>query len=220
MRAMERLYGPICELTEEEASDWIAPVNPGTELRDLWTEAFGVMNFMNLAIENSSTTFKILAERLVHSVHETLGRTRDGSARLNGATDEHPLKGGLRIGRRNEEGEDEDCDGQCHHYLTMWMYALNRLSLVTDNPKYNDMAIELARAVHRAFVTRLESGGLRIAWKISIDMKTTLVPSKGDLDAITGSIIHRVLQDTATDQKRDEGLLKEELEDYKQLAGR
>lgn len=219
--AMKAIYGPFDELTDEEAKRWIAPENPGAgghHGRYLWTDAFGVINFINLAIESSSTKLLILAKRLVYSVHETLGRTRDGTSRLNGATDETPLKGGLRIGKVSDDGQE--CDGQCHHYSTLWMFALNRLSIVAEMPEYNDMAIELAKSVHHGFVTHLPDGNISIAWKISIDMETTLVPSKGHLDAITGSVIHRLLQDTAKAQGRDEDLLEEELDDYKKLSGR
>lgn len=40
-----------------------------------------------------------------------LGRTRDGRARLGGATDDSPTAGGLRIGKAHEEGHP-DGDGQ------------------------------------------------------------------------------------------------------------
>lgn len=218
---MKAIYGPFDELTDEEAKTWLAPEKPGAgghRGRYLWTDAFGVINFINLAIESSSVKLMTLAKRLVFSVHETLGRTRDGTARLDGATDEHPLRGGLRIGKMNENGED--CDGQYHHYLTLWMFALNRLSVVTETPEYNDMAIELAKAVHHSFVTHKPSGDLTMAWKVSIDMKTKLVSSPGHLDAITGSVISRLLQDTAKKEGREDGMLDEEIEDYKKLSGR
>ena len=51
------------------------------------------------------------AELLVHEVHNTLGRSRDGSTRLGKATDEHPTLGGMRIGKPDPEGTS-DGDGQ------------------------------------------------------------------------------------------------------------
>lgn len=49
-------------------------------------------------------------DKLVHEVHDVLGRQRDGSARLGPATDEAPLLGGLRIGKADPEGTP-DGDG-------------------------------------------------------------------------------------------------------------
>ena len=64
--------------------------------------------------ELSSPHYLELAKTLVHTVHETLGRTRDLKSRLPGATDLSPLSGGLRIGKEDELGDD--CDGQYFHY--------------------------------------------------------------------------------------------------------
>ncbi|KAF7174624.1 hypothetical protein CNMCM6106_000003 [Aspergillus hiratsukae] len=102
--------------------------------------------------------YLVLARRVVETVHEILGRTRDGLARLPGASDDNPLGGGLRIGKMDERGPD--ADGQYHHYLTVWMFALNRLALATGNPSYNEQAVALAKAIHpRFFVNRERESG-------------------------------------------------------------
>jgi hypothetical protein len=44
------------------------------------------------------------AETLAAAVHNTLGFTRNGASRLGNATDDHPTRGGLRIGKPNESG--------------------------------------------------------------------------------------------------------------------
>jgi len=111
--AMRTIYGSFDGLTEVEAQTWIPPDNPGARGhrgRYLWTDAFGVINFITLAKETVSPVYLVLAKRLVHAVHNVLGRTRDGTARLPPATDEEPLKGGLRIGKLEADGPD--CDGQ------------------------------------------------------------------------------------------------------------
>jgi hypothetical protein len=41
----------------------------------------------------------------VAAVHTTLGFERDGGARLPGASEEHPTRGGLRIGKAHADGE-------------------------------------------------------------------------------------------------------------------
>ncbi|KAI0887560.1 uncharacterized protein GGS22DRAFT_157476 [Annulohypoxylon maeteangense] len=73
-----------------------------------------------------------MAKGLVDTVHSVLSHTRDGCLRLPGATSKEPLKGGLRAGM--PDNMDRDIDGQYHHCLTLWMFALNRLSLATDEP--------------------------------------------------------------------------------------
>lgn len=67
-----------------------------------------------------------------------IGRTVDTKVRLAPATDERPLLGGLRIGKPLEDGAGWDNDGQYLHYLTKWMFALNRLSVVSgERVKHN-----------------------------------------------------------------------------------
>ncbi|POR39213.1 Vacuolar amino acid transporter 3, partial [Tolypocladium paradoxum] len=88
--AMSVVYGPLDHLTDDEAATWIPPDKPGAgghRGRYLWTDAFGVVNFLTLFRETSSPKYLVLAKRLVAAVHDVLGRTRDGSARLPGATD-------------------------------------------------------------------------------------------------------------------------------------
>lgn len=217
--AMNVVYGQFDILSDEDSANWNPPDNPGAgghHGRYLWTDAFGVLNLITLYQQTTSRNYLILAKRLVQVVHDVLGRTRDSAVRLPGATDKEPLKGGLRIGKLAAEGSD--CDGQYHHYLTLWMFALNRLSLATKVEEYNDLAIQLAKAIHPHFVIR-HPGGLKMVWKISTDMKTILVPSEGHLDAATGYAIYRMLQDTAHIHERRNELLRPEIEDYSQLMG-
>lgn len=54
---------------------------------------------------------------MVKDVHDVLGKSREGTARLGAATDEHPTLGGMRIGKSDPEGTS-DGDGQYFHYLT------------------------------------------------------------------------------------------------------
>lgn len=219
--AMKTVYGPFDKLTDDQAEEWVPPDRPGAgghRGRYLWTDAFGVVNFISLYGETSSSKYLALARRLVQTVHDVLGKTRDGSDRLPGATDDEPLKGGLRIGKMDETGSDGD--GQYHHYLTLWMFALNRLSLATKDSSYNDLAIQLAQAIHPKFVSSGDQGKLRMVWKVSMDMQNVLVPSEGHLDAATGSVIYRLLDQTALVQGGKQGILKQETDDYKILMSR
>jgi hypothetical protein len=220
-QAMNRVYGNFDVMSEQEAENWSPPQDPGAgghRGRYLWTDAFGVVNFITLHREACSSKYLTLAGRLVDTVHDVLGRTRDGSARLPGATDEEPLKGGLRIGKMSASGSDGD--GQYHHYLTLWVYALSQLSVATGVSKYNQQAIQLAKAIHPHFVLRRPSGDLRMVWKISTDMQHVLVPSEGHLDAATGFVIFRIVQETAAQQGDKEHLLRDEISDYHQIMSR
>lgn len=231
--AMHIVYGPFDGLSMEEVAEWTPPDKPGAgghRGRYLWTDAFGVVNFITLHRETSSAAYLGLAKRLVAAVHDVLGRTRDGTARLPGATDGEPLKGGLRIGKVDESGADGD--GQYHHYLTLWMFALNRLALATGETAYNDLAIQLARAIHPRFVIHgdKEHGDcgsrLRMVWKISTDMTDVLVPREGHLDAATGYVVCRLLQKAAaslsssTKGPSPAKVLESETADYQALTGR
>jgi phosphohistidine phosphatase SixA len=37
------------------------------------------------------------------------------------------------------------CTGQYMHYLIKWAFALNRVALVTHEPRYNELAIQLIK---------------------------------------------------------------------------
>ncbi|MBE3046920.1 hypothetical protein IMZ48_31200 [Candidatus Bathyarchaeota archaeon] len=214
--AMQRVYGPFDVLTPDEAQAWTPPSNPGAgghRGRYLWTDAFGVVNFITLYKETSTKPVYLeLAKSLVRTVHDVLGRTRDGRSRLPRATDEQPLKGGLRIGKMEESGGDGD--GQYHHYLTLWMFALNRLALAAGEPEYNDLAVQLGEAVHPHFLRRHPLNRHKMVWKVSMDLETVLVGSEGHLDAATGYAVYHLVQCTARHFDPSSPALGREVKDF------
>jgi hypothetical protein len=213
--AMQTVYGPFSDVPSDSTSQWTPPPNSnGHRGRYLWTDAFGVLNFLTLYKESSDEKYLTLAKQLVQNVHDILGRTRDGKSRLPSATDEEPLKGGLRIGKEEESGPDGD--GQYHHYLTLWMFALNRLSIAAEEPSYNDQAIQLAKAIHAHFFVDRDSASPRMVWKIAMDMSEPLVPSEGNLDPLSGFVTFRQLQASS----KDKDILKEEISDYQKVMDR
>ncbi|CAJ2513625.1 Uu.00g017440.m01.CDS01 [Anthostomella pinea] len=195
--AMQIVYGPY-EADHHDPS-WQPSSNPGAWAyrgRYLWTDAFGVVNFITLSREYDSKAYVYLnlAKRLAETVHSVLGRTRDGSARLPRATDAEPLNGGLRIGKMDEEGPD--CDGQYHHYLTLWMFALNRLAQATEEPKWNVLAVQLAKAIHPHFMVN-RHGRESMVWKMSTALSAPLMANKGHLDDVFGFVVYQLLQQTS-----------------------
>jgi len=159
--------------------------------RYLWTDAFAVCNLLALGQPE-------LALRLIDRVHHVLGRHRPDDPRtgwLSGLTDpegeQHPTRGGLRIGkelpeRRESEAFDErlewERDGQYFHYLTRWMHALHQTARATGRRQLNFQARELMLAA-QAFVR-----GGRMVWKMSVDLSRPLVPSMGQHDPLDGYV--------------------------------
>jgi hypothetical protein len=211
---MQRIYGPFDTLSTKEISTWTPPpMADGHRGRYLWTDGFAVVNFITLFKETADRKYLDLANRLIHTVHDILGRTRDGAARLPNATDEFPLKGGLRIGKHAASGSDGD--GQYHHYLTIWMFALNRMSVASGEKWYNDQAISLAESIHPYFMINRNSERPRMFWKLSTDLSRVLVTSEGNLDPIDGYVILKLLQKTA-----GEKVLEKEISEYKKILDR
>jgi hypothetical protein len=181
--------------------------------RYLWTDAFAVCNFLALDRATGQRRYQELALRLIEQVHATLGHHRPDDARqgwlggLSGAEAEaHPTRGGLRIGKMLPErgtGEpfDEELewerDGQYFHYLTKWMYALDRAAAAASQPLLAAWARELAVAAHRGFTYGPRGGVKRMYWKMSIDLSHPLVPSMGQHDPLDGLITCRELEASA-----------------------
>ncbi len=187
-------------------------VGGGTPRRYLWTDAFAVGNFLDLAGGDAASEHHQRALALVDQVHHVLGRHRaddprsgwiSGLDEAHGAA--HPTRGGLRIGKPLPErapGEPFDerleweRDGQYFHYLTRWMHALDRCARATREARYHRWACELAVAAHRGFTFRI-GGQLRNAWKMRIDLSEPLVPSMGQHDPLDGLVACLELRATA-----------------------
>ncbi|NOX80675.1 MAG: hypothetical protein GXP57_06250 [Deltaproteobacteria bacterium] len=187
--------------------------------RYLWTDAFGVCNFLELYRQTGEGRYLDLAVALVEQVHAILGRHRDDDARtgwISGLDEEtgkqHPTRGGLRIGKKlperdpsepYDEQQEWDRDGQYYHYLTKWMHALSRLSRVTGEKIYNQWALELAQTAHARFtyVSPLD-GRKRMYWKMSIDLGRPQVTAMGQHDPLDGLITYHELRVTAGGQDK------------------
>lgn len=183
----------------------------GEPRRYLWTDAFAVLNYLELHRLTLEERFRELALRLIDQVHHVLGRHRGDDGRsgwisgLEGEEAErHPTARGLRIGkplpeRRPNEPYDPVLewrrDGQYYHYLTKWMKALSKASQSTGDHRYLEWAVELAKVAHSAFTyTSPIDGRRRIYWKMSIDLTRPLVPQEGQHDALDGLVTYIELQ--------------------------
>jgi hypothetical protein len=173
--------------------------------RYLWTDAHAVCNYLSLYNRTGDDEYRQLAVLLIDQVHRVLGRHREDDIRrgwLSGLDDEqgrlHPTAGGLRIGKQvNERGVGEayderlewDRDGQYFHYLTKWMHALYRASVVLQDARYCCWAVDLAQAAYAGFARTDGAGaGKRLVWKMSIDLSRPLVASTGQHDPLDGFI--------------------------------
>ena len=172
--------------------------------RYLWTDAFAVCNYLALYQQDGSEQHLDLAVRLVDQVHGVLGRHRDDDPRsgwISGLAEQegrlHPTAGGLRIGKKLPERQQQEPfnehlewerDGQYFHYLTKWIHALCCISRVTSNPTYTLWAAELAKQAHSAFGHTAADGVKRLYWKMSIDLSRPQVSSMGHHDPLDGLI--------------------------------
>ncbi|KAK0390576.1 hypothetical protein NLU13_0080 [Sarocladium strictum] len=193
LRAMSYTYGDFDGLSDEECKSWIPPPVPGTgdpSSRRLWTDSFGVLNLISLFLESNQGRYLILAERLARTVHEVLGRTRDGAHRLPGATEGRPLLGGLRSGRTPEKD-----DGQVYRELVMWMFALDRLGRAAGDARWEVLAVELGEAIHPRFTVHKLSGGMRLVGRVSCDMEDVLDVEGEEGDAEMGWAVFRIVRE-------------------------
>jgi len=204
---MEEIYGKY------SGPSWKPKPYKEGKGRYLWTDAFGVCNFITLYYETKESTYLHQADALITDVHDVLGKDRQGNKRLDNATDDEPLKGGLRIGKIDPEGTS-DGDGQYFHYLTKWMYALNRMSVAKNDMKYNNWAIQMVKAIHPRFVHKVGQNELHMYWKMSIDLSRPAVNSEGNLDPYDGYITYRVLQELSPDKD----VLKQEIDDMASMV--
>lgn len=183
--------------------------------RYLWTDAFAVCNYLGLARLTGEHIYLERALQLVDQVHHILGKHRQDDARsgwISGldaqAGEQHPTRGGLRIGKALPERDltdpyDErlewERDGQYFHYLTKWMHALDQVARATQQLHYNVWARELARTACRAFTYTPAGnrGPRRMVWKMSIDLTRAQISSMGQHDPLDGYLTNLQLRATA-----------------------
>lgn len=203
------------QAAENLMSDYAARTGLGsaaTSARYLWTDAFALLNALELYRETGAAPWRDLAKTLIADVHDVLGKHRpddprtgwlSGLAEADGAR--HPTQGGLRIGKplpergvsdSHDERLEWERDGQYWHYLTKWMDALLRAAAILEEPDYRRQAVELAQAAFPRFL-RPDKAGLY--WKMSVDLSRPQVPGISPHDALDGYVTFRWLGHRAED---------------------
>jgi hypothetical protein len=184
--------------------------------RYLWTDAFGVLNFLSLSKEAPDCSLELLeaAKLLIHAVHQTLGAPRD---------DRFPMclrNGrflGLRIGKVSaRRGSDSGMqfDGMYWHYLDKWLFALARYYQFTEDDKILQEAIQLAKDVFSAFCERRSNRPLGLYWKMNADLTPipALIGSCGpNSDAFSAITVFNILNDLS------KGSLDQEVADLRYI---
>jgi hypothetical protein len=204
--------------------------------RYLWTDAFAVCNFLELYRQSSQTTWLDQAKQLVNQVHDVLGKYHKDSERqgwLSGLDNEtarqHPTMGGLRIGKPLKERQPKEPfdsslewerDGQYLHYLTKWAHALHSIYRATEQPYYQQWAMELMSVCYAAFSYTDPTGDKRLYWKMSTDLSRPLVPSIGQHDPLDGLLTCMELEATKSPlpEKYSEQSLKPEIDELKHIC--
>lgn len=171
--------------------------------RYLWTDAFGLLNFVTLAQRYPANRRGILlnaAKRLIDSVHATLGQPRNSAFPMAVQADgPYPFKG-LRIGKEKARSNSDagmEYDGMYWHYLDKWFFALLRYYQVSgDHDALRDV-IQLIKAVHPAFLQKsITEEVLGLHWKMNVDL--TSISGLGNAypndDALSGYIVYSLIE--------------------------
>ncbi|RLN06401.1 hypothetical protein BBJ28_00020926 [Nothophytophthora sp. Chile5] len=90
------------------------------------------------------------------------------------------------------------------HARLSWMFALNRMNVARQDPRYNRWAVQLAETAHGRFVVRDERDGraVQLVWKMAVDLQHAEVDSEGNLDPMEALVIYRLLQRHSEGQEK------------------
>ncbi|KAK3273189.1 hypothetical protein CYMTET_18562 [Cymbomonas tetramitiformis] len=181
--------------------------------RYLWTDAFGVLNYVTLArlaeeagSSRRRTMYLRSARALIDAVHTTLGNPTSENFPMAKAVHGDALQPmfqykGLRIGKvQSRETSDAGMlyDGMYWHYLAKWIFALARYA--TESSDYGVLveANMLIHDVHPAFF-RPDCGML---WKVNVDL--SCIPGATNAvdvdDTLSAWIVYNAVQAAATKQ--------------------
>lgn len=162
-----------------------------TQRRYLWTDAWGVLNFVTLALRLHENNYLHAGARLIDAVHATLGQPRSPDLPMLRAEDAAKSLGGqvpptthdyvgLRIGKERAQRGFSDAgmsyDGMYAHYIDKWIFALLRFGQASGHlgdaaaaETYLTYAEQLILAIHPFFVQHdpRSKQPLGVYWKVS-----------------------------------------------------
>ena len=193
----------------------------GYQRRYLWTDAFGVLAYTSLADfyenekndddddgmdhNNKSKMYRQAADRLIATVHQTLGRPRSNHPDDEMKVDATSPTGfvGLRIGKvlsRKVTDYGMQYDGMYWHYMDKWLFALARA------PGHAEQGIRLAKSVFGHFFDagpKQDGHGGGMRWKLSVDATppAALKHVRGaNDDTLVALIVFELLQHAVQEQ--------------------
>eukprot|EP01060_Flectonema_neradi_P027608 TRINITY_DN37214_c0_g1_i1.p1 TRINITY_DN37214_c0_g1~~TRINITY_DN37214_c0_g1_i1.p1 ORF type:complete len:422 (+),score=60.23 TRINITY_DN37214_c0_g1_i1:43-1266(+) len=175
--------------------------------RHLHADALGLTSYVSMYYYMKSKgrafTYMRKGERLVHDVHNVLGRHRVAGKgntvpdHLGFSDEEQPLLGGLRSGNAMGESRPQG-DGQQWYPICLWAFALNRLAVATENPRYNELAAQLLIVAGRKFIQQTIAdpdnveGGQSIYTlppRMSIDLEMALPSVERPTNSLVGALV-------------------------------
>mmetsp|Transcript_20201 Transcript_20201/g.34074 ORF Transcript_20201/g.34074 Transcript_20201/m.34074 type:complete len:438 (-) Transcript_20201:303-1616(-) len=191
---LHEIYGPVCSddfpksLSPSEAGPSTFP-----DRRYLWTDAFGILNFVSLAltekdfsesasgdcsdkVEKPPSKYSTGAQKLIDAVVNTLGQPRSDSYPMERQKSGDGYKG-LRIGKvkaRKHSDYGMEYDGMYWHYLDKFIFALLRYSRMTGEEKALHQAVTLIKDLHPAFFVPNQG----YHWKLNCDLTRIVADSE------------------------------------------
>ena len=191
--------------------------------RYLWTDAFGVLNFVTLAKRHPErqSLYLSAAKELITTVHASLGQPR--AAQFPMAPGVIGFKG-LRIGKLEAKKNSDpgmNYDGMYWHYIDKWIFALLRYHQASNEIEALREAVLLIKTIHPAFLHKSSISGepMGLHWKINSDL--TPIPGLGNPypndDALSGFLMYSLVQHASMGHK-DIPSLDQECEDLGKVA--
>lgn len=177
--------------------------SPSGQRRYLWTDAFGIVNFISQAkllrsldqgmeAEQQVQDYLTAASQLITAVYDCLGSPRSSKYPM-AAADDGGYKG-LRIGKvlaRRATDQGMQYDGMYWHYLAQFLFAVTRYVQESHDQCQLDRVIRLVKQVHPAFLVP----GRGYRWKINTDLTpiADAHPTQPTHDAVTAWIMYSLL---------------------------
>lgn len=171
---MEFVYG---EVESPSFPKGLGPNEAGISLgsrRYLWTDAFGVLNYVSLAMKSEDRGSQLEKKQYLQAAKKLIDETLFSLG--NPMSDAYPMAEkengqykGLRIGKvhaRQESDPGMQFDGMYWHYLDKFLFALQRYSKCARDESYLQKATTIINDVHSNFF--VPNRGFH--WKLNTDL--------------------------------------------------